>query len=63
MLRLRELTLAQSRNSRGASGGDGVPSGIFPRNSKGWNRLEPSLTCRQGDFAEDLSEQGIQAQA
>jgi hypothetical protein len=60
MLRLRKLTLARSRNSRGAGGGDGVPFGIFPRFIRGWSGLELSLTCRQGDFAEDLSEQGIQ---
>jgi hypothetical protein len=60
MLRLRELTLANSLNSRGAGGGDGVPFGIFPYSIKGWSGLELSLTRRQGDFTEDLSEQGIQ---
>jgi hypothetical protein len=55
MLRLRKLTLATGRNSRRAGGGDGVPSGIFPRNTKGWSGLKLPLTCRQDDFAEDLS--------
>jgi hypothetical protein len=58
MLRLRELTLARSRNSCG----DGVPFRYFSpqlyRIIKDWSGLEPSLTCRQGDFAEDLSEEG-----
>jgi len=55
MFRLRELTLARSRNSCGAGGGDGVPFGLFPRMIKGWSGLQPSLTWRQGDFADDLS--------
>jgi hypothetical protein len=50
-----ELTLAQSRNSRGAGGGDGVPFGIFPRFIRGWSGLELSLTCRQGAFSQDLA--------
>ena len=63
MFRLRELTLARGRNSCGAGGGDGVPSGIFPAIIKGWSGLELSLTCRQGDFAEDLSEEGRQTKS
>ena len=63
MLRLCELTLARSRNSCGAGGGDGVPFGIFPRIIGGWSGLELSLTCRQDDFAEDLSEEGMRTQA
>ena len=59
MFRLRKLTLARSQNSCGAGGGDGVPFGIFLAIIKGWSGLELSLTCRQGDFAEDLSEEGI----
>ena len=47
-------------NSSGAGGRDGVPFGIFPYSVKGWHELELSLTCRQGDFAEDLSEEGMQ---
>ena len=39
MLRLGELTLAQSRTSCGAGGGDGVPFGIFPAIIKGWSGL------------------------
>jgi hypothetical protein len=59
MSRLRELTLARCRNSRGVGGGDGVPFGIFPRIIRGWSGLTLSLTCRQGDFADDLSEEGM----
>jgi hypothetical protein len=55
IFRLRELTRAQSRYSDRAGRGDGVLFVIFFRNSKGWSGLEPSLTCRKGDFAEDLS--------
>jgi hypothetical protein len=44
MLSLRELTFALIRNSCGASGGDGVPCGIFPYIYKGWNGLDLSLT-------------------
>jgi hypothetical protein len=57
MFRLRDLTLAQSRNG----GGDGLSAGIFRRIIKGWSGLQFSLTCRQGDFAEDLSEEGKRA--
>jgi hypothetical protein len=63
MFRLRELTLARSRNSRGNGSGDGVSFGIFPAIIKGWSRLELSLTCRQGNCAEDLSEEGMRTQA
>jgi hypothetical protein len=52
---MRQCAPAQSRNSGRAGGGDGVPFGIFPRNSKGWSGLAISLTCRQDVFAEDLS--------
>jgi hypothetical protein len=58
MFQLQELTLAYSRNSRSAGGGDGVTFGVFPRNTKGWSGLKLPLTSRQGDFAEDLSEEG-----
>jgi hypothetical protein len=44
MLWLRELTLARSRKSCGAGGGDGVLLGIFPYIYKGWSGLDPSLT-------------------
>jgi len=59
MFRLRELTLARSRDTCRAGGGNGVPFSIFPAIIKGWRGLELSLTCRQGDFAEDLSEEEI----
>jgi len=63
MFGLGELTLACSRNSCGAGGGDGVPFGIFPTIIRGWSGLELSLTYRQGDFAEDLSEEGRRTKA
>jgi hypothetical protein len=63
MFRLRKLTLSRSRNSCGAGGGDGVPFGIFPTIIKGWSGLELSLTCRQGEFAEDLEEEGRRTKA
>jgi hypothetical protein len=44
IFQLRELTRAQSRNSGRAGGVDGVRFDIFPRNTKGWSRLELSLT-------------------
>jgi hypothetical protein len=62
MFRLRELTLGRGRNSGGTGGGGGVPFGIFPAIIKGWSGLELSFTCWQGDFAEDLSEQGMHTQ-
>jgi hypothetical protein len=54
----QRVNAARSRNS-GAGGGDGVPVSIFPTIIKGWSGLELSLTCRQGEFAEDLSEEGM----
>jgi hypothetical protein len=63
MLRLCKLTLARRRNSCGAGGGDGVPFGIFLRIIRGWSRLELSLTCPQGDIAEDPEEEGIHTHA
>jgi hypothetical protein len=63
MFRLRKLRLACSRNNCGAGGGNGVPFGIFPAIIKAWSGLELSLTCRQGDFAEDLSEEGKQTKS
>jgi hypothetical protein len=58
-----QVNAARSRNSCGAGGGDGVPFGIFPTIIKGWSGLELSLTCRQGEFAEDLSEQEVLAKS
>jgi hypothetical protein len=54
MFRLRKLTLACSWKSSGAGGGDGVRFGIFPQTINGLIGTKLSLTCRQGDFAEDL---------
>jgi hypothetical protein len=48
---------------RGAGNGDGIANGVFPIFIKDWSRLETSLTCHQGDFAEDLSEEGMQTKA
>jgi hypothetical protein len=56
MFALRKLTLARSRNGCRTGSGDGVPLVFFSYSIKGWSGLELSLTCRQGDFAEDLSE-------
>jgi hypothetical protein len=61
------VNAARSRNRCGTGGGDGVPFGIFHRNYlaiiKGWSGLELSLTCLQGEFAEDLSEQEVQTKS
>jgi len=46
---------ARGGNSSGAGGRDGMPFGIFPYSTKGWRELALSLTCRQGDFAENPS--------
>jgi hypothetical protein len=40
-----------------------VFSSNYPAIIKGWSGVELSLTCRQGDFAEDLSEQGKRTKA
>jgi hypothetical protein len=58
MFPLGELTLANSWNGCGTGGCNCVPFGIFPGIIRGWSGLELSLTCRQGDFAENLSEEG-----
>jgi hypothetical protein len=63
MFRLQKLTPALSRNSRGAVGGDGVPFGLFPHMYQGLERAPLSLTCRQGDFVDNLSEEGMQTKA
>ena len=59
MFRLRKLTPARSGIGCGAGRDDGVANGIFLIFIRGWSGLELSLTCRQGDFAEDLSEEGM----
>jgi hypothetical protein len=45
---------------------DGVPFDVFPRDYlaiiKDWSRRKLSLTCRQGDFVEDLSDEEMQTQ-
>ena len=58
MFWLRKLTLGRSLNSCGAGGGDGVANGLFPHIYQGLEQAEAALTCRQGDFAEDPSEEG-----
>jgi hypothetical protein len=39
--------------------GDGLANGAFPHIYQGLEGLWLSLTCLQGDFAEDTSEEGI----
>jgi len=63
MLRLRELTLAKSRDRTAQAAAMASRSVFFPRIIKGWSGLELSLTCRQGDFADNLSEQGMRTKA
>jgi hypothetical protein len=63
MFRLRELTLARTPGTAAAQAAMASPLGIFPAIVKGWSGLTLSLTCRQGDFAEDLSEEGRQTKA
>jgi hypothetical protein len=63
MFRHWRINPCEEGEQHGPSSGDGVPFGTFSLNYKNWSRLELSLTCRQGDFAEDLSEQGMQTQA
>jgi hypothetical protein len=41
--------------------GDGVTNGHFPHIYQGFERAEAALTSRQGDFAEDPSEEGKRA--
>jgi hypothetical protein len=65
MFRLRELTRERTKWLRRRLG-DGVPFDVFPRYYlaiiKDWSRPKLSLTCRQGDFVEDLSEEEMQTQ-
>jgi hypothetical protein len=64
MFWLRKLTLARSRNGRGAGGGDGDGDPFdFSKNYQPLNRGDLSLTCQQGDIAEDLSEAGKRTKA
>jgi hypothetical protein len=58
-----ELTTRVAGTEAAQAAAMAVPSAIFPRKHKGWSGLEPSLTCRQGDFGEDLSDEGKQTQA
>jgi hypothetical protein len=58
MLRTRELTTRAAGTDAAQAAPKALPSGIFPCKYKGWSGLKHPLTCRQGDFAEDLSEQG-----
>jgi hypothetical protein len=55
MFRLRKLTPVRGRNGCGADVAAVFRSAFFPIFIRDWRRLETSLTCRQGDFAEDLS--------
>jgi hypothetical protein len=40
-----------------------APVRYFPHIYKGSSGLELSLTCRQSEFAEDISEEGMQTKA
>jgi hypothetical protein len=55
----RELMLAKSRNSTAQAAAMASRSVPFPRIINGWSGLMLSLTCHQGDFGEDLSEEGM----
>jgi hypothetical protein len=59
MFRLRKLTPARSQIRCGAGAANGFANGIFLIFIKSLSGLDLSLTCRQGDFAEDLSEEGM----
>ena len=63
MFRYRKLTLAKSRNRTAQAAAMASRSVLFPRIIKGWSRLELSLTCRQGDLADNLSEEGMQTKS
>jgi hypothetical protein len=63
MFPTRELTTRAAGIEAAQAAAMAFPSGIFPRKYKGWSGPEPSLTCRQGDFGEDLSDEGKQTQA
>jgi hypothetical protein len=58
MFRLRKLTPARSRKSWGADAATALRTVFFLIFIKGWSEPEATLTCRQGDFAEDPSEEG-----
>jgi hypothetical protein len=58
MFRHGELRLAKGRNSTAQAAAMASRSVLFSRIIKGWSGLTLSLTCRKGDFAEDLSEEG-----
>jgi hypothetical protein len=61
MFRLRKLTPARGGIGCGAGRCDGVVSAFFPIFINGLGKPKLSLTCRQGDFAEDPSEEGKRA--
>jgi hypothetical protein len=63
MFRLQELMLSRSRNSCSAGAVMASRSVFFLIFIKGRSALKLSLTCRQGDFAEDLLEEGIEVKA
>jgi hypothetical protein len=57
------INACEEPEQRSAGRGDGVPSGPFPSIIKGWSGLERSLTCRQGAFPDNLSEEGSSRKA
>jgi hypothetical protein len=63
MLRFPLLTTVRAVFSVAQALARASRSVISPRIIKGWNRLKPSLTCRQDDLPEDLLEEGMQTKA
>jgi hypothetical protein len=59
----RELTARATRTEAAQAAAMAFPAAIFSRNTKGWSGLTLSLTRRQDDFAEDLSDERRQTQA
>jgi hypothetical protein len=63
MFQPRELTTRAAETAAAQAAAMASRSIFFLAIIKGWSGLELSLTCRQGEFAEDLSEEGMRTQA
>jgi len=63
MFRLRELTLARSRTAAAQAAAMASPLVFSSQLSRYYRGLELSLTCPQGDFADDLLEEEMREQA
>jgi hypothetical protein len=63
MFRLQKLTLARSLNGCDEDGAMASRSVFLLIFIKGLSGPELSLTCRQGDFVEDLAEEGMRTKA